>query len=152
MCVKYEVYREELGQNCSPAAATESITITPSDARWVGAWWLGYLIAGVITLLAAIPFWFLPRSLPLAGPQRADRCPPEQASFIRDSPLQKHKYPAENKTTFVEMAKGEEEFTLCTSPSSCHSSLCDCTLVLILSFSGATVTSSMPTTAFCSDE
>lgn len=65
----------------------------------MGAWWLGYLIAGVITLLAAIPFWFLPRSLPLSGPRR----PPE------DSPLQKHKYPAESKTTFVEMAKGEEE-------------------------------------------
>lgn len=64
----------------------------------MGAWWLGYLIAGVITLLAAIPFWFLPRSLPLSGPRR----PPE------DSPLQKHKYPAESKTTFVEMAKGEE--------------------------------------------
>uniref|UniRef100_A0A8D3CHB1 Solute carrier organic anion transporter family member n=1 Tax=Scophthalmus maximus TaxID=52904 RepID=A0A8D3CHB1_SCOMX len=41
----------------------ETITITPADARWVGAWWLGYLIAGVITLLSAIPFWFLPRSL-----------------------------------------------------------------------------------------
>lgn len=113
MCVAYEVYREELGQNCSPAAAAESITITPSDARWVGAWWLGYLIAGVITLLAAIPFWFLPRALPLSGPRRADACAPEQASFIRDSPLQKHKYPAGNKSTFVEMAKGEEKSTLC---------------------------------------
>uniref|UniRef100_A0A3Q2QYV1 Solute carrier organic anion transporter family member n=1 Tax=Fundulus heteroclitus TaxID=8078 RepID=A0A3Q2QYV1_FUNHE len=57
----------------------ESITITPADARWVGAWWLGYLIAGVITLLSAIPFWFLPRSLP--------------------------KYQAEEHTSFVEMAK-----------------------------------------------
>uniref|UniRef100_A0A7N8Y3J7 Solute carrier organic anion transporter family member n=1 Tax=Mastacembelus armatus TaxID=205130 RepID=A0A7N8Y3J7_9TELE len=45
----------------------ETITITPADARWVGAWWLGYLIAGVITLLSAIPFWFLPRSLPMSG-------------------------------------------------------------------------------------
>uniref|UniRef100_A0A671XTP5 Solute carrier organic anion transporter family member n=1 Tax=Sparus aurata TaxID=8175 RepID=A0A671XTP5_SPAAU len=47
----------------------ETITITPADARWVGAWWLGYLIAGVITLLSAIPFWFLPRSLPMSGPR-----------------------------------------------------------------------------------
>uniref|UniRef100_A0A8C6SAR7 Solute carrier organic anion transporter family member n=1 Tax=Neogobius melanostomus TaxID=47308 RepID=A0A8C6SAR7_9GOBI len=44
----------------------ESITITPADARWVGAWWLGYLIAGVITLLSAFPFWFLPRALPVS--------------------------------------------------------------------------------------
>uniref|UniRef100_A0A7N8X999 Solute carrier organic anion transporter family member n=1 Tax=Mastacembelus armatus TaxID=205130 RepID=A0A7N8X999_9TELE len=49
----------------------ETITITPADARWVGAWWLGYLIAGVITLLSAIPFWFLPRSLPMSGARKA---------------------------------------------------------------------------------
>uniref|UniRef100_A0A671XTR5 Solute carrier organic anion transporter family member n=1 Tax=Sparus aurata TaxID=8175 RepID=A0A671XTR5_SPAAU len=53
----------------------ETITITPADARWVGAWWLGYLIAGVITLLSAIPFWFLPRSLPMSGVLKADLPP-----------------------------------------------------------------------------
>ncbi|XP_064417995.1 solute carrier organic anion transporter family member 1C1-like [Latimeria chalumnae] len=42
----------------------DSVTVTPKDARWVGAWWLGYFIAGVITLLAAIPFWFIPKALP----------------------------------------------------------------------------------------
>ncbi|NXJ43214.1 SO1C1 protein, partial [Ciconia maguari] len=40
-----------------------SITITPQDSRWVGAWWLGFLIGGVISFLAAIPFCFLPKSL-----------------------------------------------------------------------------------------
>uniref|UniRef100_A0A672I2B5 Solute carrier organic anion transporter family member n=1 Tax=Salarias fasciatus TaxID=181472 RepID=A0A672I2B5_SALFA len=43
----------------------ETVTITPADARWVGAWWLGYLIAGAITLMSAVPFWFLPKSLPV---------------------------------------------------------------------------------------
>uniref|UniRef100_A0A665UMQ0 Solute carrier organic anion transporter family member n=1 Tax=Echeneis naucrates TaxID=173247 RepID=A0A665UMQ0_ECHNA len=43
----------------------ETLAITPADARWVGAWWLGYLIAGVITLMSAVPFWFLPKSLPM---------------------------------------------------------------------------------------
>uniref|UniRef100_A0A672ZL27 Solute carrier organic anion transporter family member n=1 Tax=Sphaeramia orbicularis TaxID=375764 RepID=A0A672ZL27_9TELE len=47
----------------------ETVTITPGDARWVGAWWLGYIIAGAITLMSAIPFWFLPKSLPMT-PQR----------------------------------------------------------------------------------
>uniref|UniRef100_A0A671Y099 Solute carrier organic anion transporter family member n=1 Tax=Sparus aurata TaxID=8175 RepID=A0A671Y099_SPAAU len=83
----------------------ETITITPADARWVGAWWLGYLIAGVITLLSAIPFWFLPRSLPMSGPRGPEKCTPEQTSFIKDSPLLKHKYPADDNTTFIEMAK-----------------------------------------------
>ncbi|XP_020495624.2 solute carrier organic anion transporter family member 1C1-like isoform X2 [Labrus bergylta] len=83
----------------------ETITITPADARWVGAWWLGYLIAGVITLLSAIPFWFLPRSLPMSGPQGTEKCTPEQTSFIKDSRLLKNKYPADDHTNFIEMAK-----------------------------------------------
>ncbi|NXJ03783.1 SO1C1 protein, partial [Odontophorus gujanensis] len=39
------------------------ITITPQDSRWVGAWWLGFLVGGAISFLAAIPFCFLPKSL-----------------------------------------------------------------------------------------
>ncbi|XP_068134134.1 solute carrier organic anion transporter family member 1B3-like [Hyperolius riggenbachi] len=42
---------------------TDTITITPRDTRWVGAWWMGFLLAGMLNLLAAIPFWFLPKSL-----------------------------------------------------------------------------------------
>ncbi|KAL2102534.1 hypothetical protein ACEWY4_001702 [Coilia grayii] len=45
----------------------ESVTITPKDARWVGAWWLGFLVSSGIMLLAGIPFWFLPRSMPKQG-------------------------------------------------------------------------------------
>ncbi|MEE6477379.1 hypothetical protein FKM82_011492 [Ascaphus truei] len=41
-----------------------SLTITPTDVRWVGAWWLGYLIAGGVSVLATIPFWFLPKEQP----------------------------------------------------------------------------------------
>uniref|UniRef100_A0A673LIV3 Solute carrier organic anion transporter family member n=1 Tax=Sinocyclocheilus rhinocerous TaxID=307959 RepID=A0A673LIV3_9TELE len=41
-----------------------SVTITPQDSRWVGAWWLGYVVSGLLTLLAALPLWFLPRALP----------------------------------------------------------------------------------------
>ncbi|NWR84367.1 SO1C1 protein, partial [Furnarius figulus] len=40
-----------------------SITITPQDSRWVGAWWLGFLIGGAMNFLSAIPFCFLPKSL-----------------------------------------------------------------------------------------
>ncbi|KAM6436983.1 solute carrier organic anion transporter family member 1B3-like [Liasis olivaceus] len=41
----------------------DTITITPTDSRWVGTWWLGFLLAGVITLISGIPFLFLPKSL-----------------------------------------------------------------------------------------
>uniref|UniRef100_A0A671K5M1 Solute carrier organic anion transporter family member n=1 Tax=Sinocyclocheilus anshuiensis TaxID=1608454 RepID=A0A671K5M1_9TELE len=82
----------------------ESISITPGDARWVGAWWLGYLIAGLITLLSAMPFWFLPKSLPLPE-RRLDKYSPERTSFIKDSPLLEHKYQADEPANFLEMAK-----------------------------------------------
>ncbi|XP_076860852.1 solute carrier organic anion transporter family member 1C1-like isoform X2 [Brachyhypopomus gauderio] len=45
----------------------EDVPITPQDSRWVGAWWLGFIVAGTLSLLSAVPFWFLPKSLPEAG-------------------------------------------------------------------------------------
>ncbi|KAJ6666247.1 hypothetical protein lerEdw1_000519 [Lerista edwardsae] len=44
-----------------------TVTITPTDSRWVGAWWLGFLVAGVFNLISAIPFCFLPKSLNKEG-------------------------------------------------------------------------------------
>ncbi|XP_046890075.1 solute carrier organic anion transporter family member 1C1 [Hypomesus transpacificus] len=83
----------------------ESVTITPSDARWVGAWWLGYLIAGAITLMSAVPFWFLPKSLPMPLEEHDASCTPEQARFIRDSPTMQHKFRPEEPANFHVMAK-----------------------------------------------
>ncbi|CAM9470625.1 unnamed protein product [Lampetra fluviatilis] len=74
------------------------VTISPRDARWVGAWWLGFLISGTVVLATAIPFWFFPRFMareaeleppatgtsnekadaePLRGPPRGDTKAPE---------------------------------------------------------------------------
>ncbi|XP_063094401.1 solute carrier organic anion transporter family member 1B3-like isoform X1 [Cavia porcellus] len=39
-----------------------SIKITPQDARWVGVWWLGFLMSGLLSIISSIPFFFLPRS------------------------------------------------------------------------------------------
>ncbi|NWJ06117.1 SO1A5 protein, partial [Crypturellus undulatus] len=49
------------------AVNAEDITITVTDARWVGAWWLGILICAALNLLAGIPFWFLPKTLVKEG-------------------------------------------------------------------------------------
>ncbi|XP_012675931.2 solute carrier organic anion transporter family member 1C1-like [Clupea harengus] len=59
----------------------DSVTITPQDSRWVGAWWLGYVVAGGLTFITALPFWFLPRSLP-----EAPRPPKNQYDEDPDAP------------------------------------------------------------------
>ncbi|XP_040291400.1 solute carrier organic anion transporter family member 1C1-like isoform X1 [Bufo bufo] len=41
----------------------DTVTITPQDKRWVGAWWIGFLLAGVLMLISGIPFCFLPKSM-----------------------------------------------------------------------------------------
>ncbi|XP_051856556.1 solute carrier organic anion transporter family member 1A2 isoform X1 [Antechinus flavipes] len=43
---------------------TDELSITPSDTRWVGAWWLGLLVCAGANVLSGVPFLFLPKSLP----------------------------------------------------------------------------------------
>ncbi|XP_057711933.1 solute carrier organic anion transporter family member 1C1-like [Corythoichthys intestinalis] len=40
----------------------ESVTISPKDARWVGAWWLGMLVSAALLFISSLPFFFLPHS------------------------------------------------------------------------------------------
>ncbi|XP_068168293.1 solute carrier organic anion transporter family member 1C1-like isoform X1 [Antennarius striatus] len=83
----------------------ETVTITPGDARWVGAWWLGYLIAGTFTLMSAVPFWFLPKSLPMPVDKHDSSCTPEQTRFIKDSPTLEHKFRPEEPVDLYQMTK-----------------------------------------------
>nr|KAF6439070.1 solute carrier organic anion transporter family member 2B1 [Molossus molossus] len=39
------------------------ISLTSKDPRWVGAWWLGFLISAVAVALAATPYFFFPREM-----------------------------------------------------------------------------------------
>ncbi|KAM8741427.1 solute carrier organic anion transporter family member 2B1 [Acanthopagrus schlegelii] len=42
----------------------DEIELTPKDLRWVGAWWLGFLVASCLLFLAALPYLFFPRDMP----------------------------------------------------------------------------------------
>ncbi|XP_061107375.1 solute carrier organic anion transporter family member 1C1-like [Conger conger] len=84
----------------------DTVSITHQDSRWVGAWWLGFLVSGSVMLLAAIPFWLLPRSLLKQGVQQAesaDDSPNEQDHFIPETSL-----PSETPqpVTILGLAKG----------------------------------------------
>ncbi|XP_052576380.1 solute carrier organic anion transporter family member 1A5-like isoform X2 [Peromyscus californicus insignis] len=46
---------------------TDDLTITPTDTRWVGAWWAGFLICAGVNILTSIPFFFFPKTLPKEG-------------------------------------------------------------------------------------
>nr|XP_022311407.1 solute carrier organic anion transporter family member 4A1-like isoform X2 [Crassostrea virginica] len=43
---------------------TDSLTLTPSSPRWVGAWWIGFLLSGLLAFLVAFPMCGFPTKLP----------------------------------------------------------------------------------------
>ncbi|NWI21649.1 SO1C1 protein, partial [Crypturellus soui] len=84
----------------------DSVTITHKDVQWVGAWWLGYLIAGVISVLAGIPFWFLPKHLPKPEGRKDSSSSSEQSKFItEDNKEQQKSY--QQHVNIAELAKGK---------------------------------------------
>ncbi|KAG9469376.1 hypothetical protein GDO78_020672, partial [Eleutherodactylus coqui] len=85
------------------AVDLERVTITPKDVRWVGAWWLGYLVAGVISVLATIPFWFLPKEQPRSEIRKNSSTPSEQSKFILEE-LRDQKGP-QDQGRFLTMAR-----------------------------------------------
>ncbi|XP_038833766.1 solute carrier organic anion transporter family, member 1D1 isoform X2 [Salvelinus namaycush] len=56
-------YLDDYARKENTAIYLESISINHKDSRWVGAWWLGFLVSGLLMLLSGIPFWFLPNTL-----------------------------------------------------------------------------------------
>ncbi|CAB4061515.1 SLCO3A [Lepeophtheirus salmonis] len=40
-----------------------SLTLDSTDRHWVGMWWGGFLICGVLMILISIPFFFFPKEL-----------------------------------------------------------------------------------------
>ncbi|XP_064596760.1 solute carrier organic anion transporter family member 4C1-like [Liolophura sinensis] len=55
------------------AVSSDVMTLTNKDPRWVGAWWLGFVIAMGLAILLIIPLLALPRELPSAKEVRANR-------------------------------------------------------------------------------
>eukprot|EP00062_Callorhinchus_milii_P026793 gi/632989323/ref/XP_007883587.1/ PREDICTED: solute carrier organic anion transporter family member 2B1-like [Callorhinchus milii] len=41
----------------------DEMNLEPNDPRWVGAWWLGFLVAGTCVALSSVPYFFFPREL-----------------------------------------------------------------------------------------
>lgn len=43
------------------------ITISPKDHNWVGAWWLGTLLCGILITITTIPIWFFPKKMKITN-------------------------------------------------------------------------------------
>ncbi|KAM8739745.1 solute carrier organic anion transporter family, member 1D1 isoform 1-T2 [Acanthopagrus schlegelii] len=87
----------------------DGVTINYKDSRWVGAWWLGFIVTGTIIMLSSIPFWFLPKSLPKQGQEESQSkgtelaTMAEQENFLPEE-AQDH-VEKEKPVTFQELAK-----------------------------------------------
>ncbi|NWZ12964.1 SO2B1 protein, partial [Agelaius phoeniceus] len=44
--------------------SSAEVQLTNKDPRWVGAWWLGFLVAASLVALCALPYFFFPRDMP----------------------------------------------------------------------------------------
>ncbi|BFZ20988.1 hypothetical protein BsWGS_24027 [Bradybaena similaris] len=42
----------------------EATTLTPRHPKWIGAWWLGYVVFGLLSLVVSVPLFCFPRKLP----------------------------------------------------------------------------------------
>lgn len=84
-----------LGSVCTRLYADLSVDppVTPSDPRWVGAWWLGLVLVGTLLMIASGAMAMFPRRL------RSARRPPQPVAAISDPPgpsddPSKKKYPS----------------------------------------------------------
>uniref|UniRef100_H2YTS6 Solute carrier organic anion transporter family member n=1 Tax=Ciona savignyi TaxID=51511 RepID=H2YTS6_CIOSA len=44
---------------------TKADQLRPNNPAWIGAWWLGYIVAALLLIVLLFPFYFYPRYLPL---------------------------------------------------------------------------------------
>ncbi|XP_056417051.1 solute carrier organic anion transporter family member 2B1 isoform X2 [Hyla sarda] len=66
---------------------SSEIVLTPSDPRWIGAWWLGFIVAASIVVLASIPYFFFPREMPKeVTNEGADERPPGLMDAFTNNP------------------------------------------------------------------
>lgn len=54
--------------------------MTVRDPRWIGAWWLGFIVFGISALVVSIPLMCFPKRMPSRKNKAADRKREEQST------------------------------------------------------------------------
>lgn len=78
--------------------------MTPRDPRWIGAWWLGFLMFGTMALVVSLLVFFFPRTIP--KPKSDDDS--ETTEYAPDEA----KSSSANETTILELLKGMDDFLI----------------------------------------
>lgn len=64
---------EFLSWYTEPGVDAESLGLDTNNPKWVGRWWLGFLLSGTFAVLLSLPLLAFPRSLPGASKYAAER-------------------------------------------------------------------------------
>ncbi|XP_063041606.1 solute carrier organic anion transporter family member 2B1 [Engraulis encrasicolus] len=64
----------------------DSARIDRSDPRWIGAWWLGFLVAASLLFLSSIPYFFFPRTMPKQETTGNDQISKQEEAFNVEKP------------------------------------------------------------------
>ncbi|XP_052028722.1 solute carrier organic anion transporter family member 1A1-like isoform X2 [Apodemus sylvaticus] len=108
---------------------TDDLTITPTDTRWVGAWWIGFLICAGVNILTSIPFFFLPKELPKKGLQN-------NVDVTKYEKVKKYRERAKEENLGI--TKGKHDFLPLMKSLSCNPIYMLFTLMSVLQISGYT--------------
>ncbi|XP_031236905.1 solute carrier organic anion transporter family member 1A6-like [Mastomys coucha] len=103
---------------------TDDLTITPTDTRWVGAWWIGFLVCAGVNVLISIPFFFFPKTLPKEGLQ-------DNGDGTEDAREEKHREKAQE-----EKRASFQDFFLFMKSLSCNPIYMLCVLTSLLQING----------------
>jgi hypothetical protein len=61
--------------------------LTPEDPRWIGAWWLGFIVFGASAIMMSFPIFFFPASLRASEEKsRVQQAEYANSSVIESSP------------------------------------------------------------------
>lgn len=51
----------------------EGVSLTPEDSNFIGAWWMGYILGGSLSIMVSLPLLAFPRELPGTPQIRAEK-------------------------------------------------------------------------------
>ncbi|KAL3970527.1 transcription factor 7-like 1 [Sarotherodon galilaeus] len=85
----------------------EAIELDTKDLRWVGAWWLGFLVASCVLFLTALPYLFFPRNMP----KEED---PDDIESQPDSKEQQQQTDTQQEPTLIQFLKSFPKIALRT--------------------------------------